>query len=368
LYYFWFVRAHPSEGRSWLERALALGGDAPATFRAKALSAAGRLAVEQGDPRRAEALIGQSLALWRGLGDLEQVAINLIGLGRALATQERFAEAAVQTAEAYELYEDLTDAAVWAAPLASVALSNLGAFAIAQGEYARAADYLTEALTRQRALGYSWGAGNTLIHSGRLALARGDMVKAAGYYREGLNHARAHDDLWIAARALVGMAAIALTWGQPERAAPLLGAAAALDEARGTSIRPSERADQDRMRGAIRAALGEAGFAAAWESGRALASDSAAIDALLPADPSTLAPLPEMALPAAVPSAAAYGLSKREREVLALLAQRYTDPEIAECLSIAPSTVSTHVKHIFVKLGAANRRDAAALAARRGLV
>jgi hypothetical protein len=38
----------------------------------------------------------------------------------------------------------------------------------------------------------------------------------------------------------------------------------------------------------------------------------------------------------------AFGLSAREREVLALLAQRRTDKEIAEALFLSPRTVMTH--------------------------
>src|SRR5918998_454261 len=38
---FWAVRGHLREGRGWLERALALGGDAPAAVRAKALRGLG---------------------------------------------------------------------------------------------------------------------------------------------------------------------------------------------------------------------------------------------------------------------------------------------------------------------------------------
>ena len=56
----------------------------------------------------------------------------------------------------------------------------------------------------------------------------------------------------------------------------------------------------------------------------------------------------------------AWGLTPREREVLALLAQRLTDAEIAEGLYISSQTASTHVKRVLAKLGVANRREAAA--------
>jgi DNA-binding CsgD family transcriptional regulator len=51
-----------------------------------------------------------------------------------------------------------------------------------------------------------------------------------------------------------------------------------------------------------------------------------------------------------------------------MLCQRFTDPEIAEALFISPFTASKHVSNVLGKLGAANRREAAALAARHGLV
>ena len=61
-------------------------------------------------------------------------------------------------------------------------------------------------------------------------------------------------------------------------------------------------------------------------------------------------------------------LTRREREVLTLLCQRLTDPEIAERLFLSLRTVNNHVAHIFDKLGVQSRRDAAALAARHALV
>jgi DNA-binding CsgD family transcriptional regulator len=66
--------------------------------------------------------------------------------------------------------------------------------------------------------------------------------------------------------------------------------------------------------------------------------------------------------------AAAFDLTHREQDVLILLAQRLTNDEIAERLYIGQSTVITHVSHVLSKLGATNRREAAAIAVRHGLI
>ena len=62
-----------------------------------------------------------------------------------------------------------------------------------------------------------------------------------------------------------------------------------------------------------------------------------------------------------------FGLTTREREVLALLAQGETNRRIADALFISESTASVHVSNIMGKLGVANRVEAAAVAVRSGL-
>ena len=58
------------------------------------------------------------------------------------------------------------------------------------------------------------------------------------------------------------------------------------------------------------------------------------------------------------------GLSDREREVLALIAEGLRNREIAERLVISEATVKTHVRHVLEKLRFRNRAEAAAFAAR----
>ena len=62
------------------------------------------------------------------------------------------------------------------------------------------------------------------------------------------------------------------------------------------------------------------------------------------------------------------GLTPRERQVIALVAQGATNRQIARQLFITEKTASVHVSNIIRKLGVGNRGEAAALAHRAGLV
>ncbi len=61
-------------------------------------------------------------------------------------------------------------------------------------------------------------------------------------------------------------------------------------------------------------------------------------------------------------------LTEREREVLALLAQRMSNKEIAQVLVISPQTVKRHAVNLYQKLQASGRREAVANAIRLGLL
>jgi DNA-binding NarL/FixJ family response regulator len=60
-------------------------------------------------------------------------------------------------------------------------------------------------------------------------------------------------------------------------------------------------------------------------------------------------------------------LTRRERQVLAMLARGADNRSIAEALSISPDTARTHIQNLLGKLGVHSRLEAAAFAVRRGL-
>ncbi|MGH2615503.1 MAG: response regulator transcription factor, partial [Thermomicrobiales bacterium] len=113
---------------------------------------------------------------------------------------------------------------------------------------------------------------------------------------------------------------------------------------------------------AIRAALGETAFTAAWTAGRALPLDEVLAEAT-----AALAAEQGAAASNHPDSARQSGLTPRELSVLRLLVEGRSDKEIAAALFVSPRTATTHVTSILGKLGVTSRTAAAAVAVRRGL-
>ena len=61
-------------------------------------------------------------------------------------------------------------------------------------------------------------------------------------------------------------------------------------------------------------------------------------------------------------------LSAREREVLALVAEGLSAPDIAASLHLSPATIKTHLQSLYEKLGVSDRAAAVARAMRQGLL
>ena len=78
------------------------------------------------------------------------------------------------------------------------------------------------------------------------------------------------------------------------------------------------------------------------------------------ADRSGAAPIPEVMIPLVA--------TKRELEILRLIAQGRSNREIAERLYLSLSTVKSHLSHTYGRLGVRRREAAAAEARRQGLL
>jgi len=186
LYLFWKRRDHWSEGREWLQRALAQSADLAATGEyVKALNAAVLLAVEQADTRRAHQLAEENLALSRKMGDADSLACALSSLSLVLWKQKDYAAARACGEEGLALFRELGDRFAVADTLHS-----LGHVAINQDDHAAAQAYLTESVSVCRELQNEIGITEALGDLGLLAYLQNDYAAARSYLEESLTRFR----------------------------------------------------------------------------------------------------------------------------------------------------------------------------------
>ncbi len=157
LRWFWWVRGHWSEGRNFLERALAASEGIAASVRAQALQAAAHLAFVQSDYNRTEVLCEESLTLYQELGDQRGIARSLYHLGRVAWVRGNTIEAHALLEKVLAIFREVDDKQYIAYSLFSLALLKSS-----QGEYARARTLYEASLAIHRKLGNKRGIAHSL--------------------------------------------------------------------------------------------------------------------------------------------------------------------------------------------------------------
>ncbi|MQA09068.1 MAG: AfsR/SARP family transcriptional regulator [Pseudonocardiaceae bacterium] len=208
--------------------------------------------------------IAEEFGLWAEvsyrLSRLGRVAVSTGDYRRATQLHERARSLAAEQANTHaELY----------------ATFGLALGARKEGRLADAEAHLKGCLETCRQLNAAHGIAWSLTELGFVAELRDDATAAIDWHAEGFAAARATGDPRTVARAVEGLAGARALAGRPDRAVQLLGTAAAARESVGTPLPPAERDDVDRIARRVRAALGEAAFAAEFDRGRALRADAA---------------------------------------------------------------------------------------------
>jgi DNA-binding NarL/FixJ family response regulator len=166
--------------------------------------------------------------------------------------------------------------------------------------------------------------------------------------------------------ALLGVAGIGTEIGQPEQGARLFGAAEAITASHRIAIFPRDRPVREHSVRALRRALGEERFTAAQEPGHSLTITQAVAEALALLE--AIASRLRQAASRATNQLADHGLTRREMDVLRLVAAGYSNREISEELFISIPTVKRHLTNILGKLELPSRSALNTYAHTRGLV
>ena len=353
--WFWEIRNLYREGLANLERALARHPDADPHDRLVGLTWAGWLSMRLLMIDRAEQYGASALPLARELDDPTYLTQNFALFGGIAAERGDIDQAKTHFEEALAVARERQ-----LDRFARSALHNLGIMAIAQRDYARAAELIAVAVDFARAahdpVHLSYSVGN-------LAMAHilaGNVAAAAPLFYEHLTLSREVD----LSPDLLGVALIADTIGQPEVATRLMGSDAAATAEIGIPAWGSElfRPIYEQYEADLRVRMGPESFETNLDAGRAMSRDKAIDEALAIVAPFVdRQPTPE---PAAT---SAFDLTPREREVLGLITQGKSNQEIADALFISLHTTKVHVRSILSKLNLDSRTAAAAFALQHDL-
>jgi len=399
---YWNIRGHAVEGADVLRALLDRPAAGRATLtRARALEAAARLLELTGGPAAAADYCQEALAIARAAGDeyltaevLHRQAAILLKQGqrgaglplieeglslarrvgeprlaagllaaRAYAMEEEgdHVGAARDTGEALRLFRQAGDRL-----LVGRLLGNLGYYELSAGDVEAARSHLAEALDIARAGNERSGLTRHTFNLGLAEYLGGSPEAAEVLFAETLDLARRTGTRSGTAYALTGLALSGDGKADPGRAARLHGAAdqAFADLGETAEALEAQLADRDRQR--LRAAMGAEAFDAEYAAGRALDPAHAA-DLARPSRPAepvgARASDPDIAVPVeTVPV-----LTPRERDVLKLVTQGMSNPDIAKRLGLSEHTVKRHLANILRKLNLPSRAAAAAWGARTEL-
>jgi non-specific serine/threonine protein kinase len=347
---YWDSAGHVNEGRERLEALLsAVTGERE--LRARALDGAGWLALRQADMAGARALLADARSLLEDTGDSAELARTLSNLAIACIFSGDLDEAREHLEESLRVGQQ-------GGAKRSVAgtLWVLGLVAYFAGALDEAEERATASLRLSEEIGDRKLAGFLEAALGVIDLERGRFAEARGRLEKGLEMSVEIGDRMNTALILEALCRLASATSAWTVALKLGGAAAAVRELAGARSIPIW---QDRVDTSIDEAsrmLGPEAASLALAQGRSLDfAGAASLAQSVAAKPSHQ-------------EASPMGLTRRELEIAAMVAQGMSNRDMANRLVIAQRTVEGHVENIRSKLGFHSRTQIAAWAVERKLV
>jgi predicted ATPase/DNA-binding CsgD family transcriptional regulator len=345
----WTLPPNLIEGRRWTDDLLSrLQPGLDPEVVARLWDTAGTVADWQADTGYAVHCMEQSLPLWRQLGRDDRIANLLLGMASTaldnLELDKALDFARESIAKAHEVGNIWNEGGG----------NNLAAtILVPLARYEEAITHFTEAYRLYELGGFLLHLRSPLHGLADCYIGLGQLGTALEYLDAALARCEWPELVSQTPSVFQGYAEVAIAVREWEIALTLSGAVAAQRRILGIPMRPHKRQAFEHIVAAASARVGRAkaerlraeGASMSVEDLRAVAERMHATDA-----------------------AETGGLSRRELDVLALLAEGGSDADIADRLFITRRTASKHVASILTKLDAANRTAAATIAIRRGLI
>ena len=314
---------------------------------AKALNLAARLAARQGDHDASRTSAKASVELARELGDPELLAWTLNGAGFVYHTAGELEAPSRMYDEALELMANSPNQRL------AIEVRNQRAWlAIEQRDFTTALEMLDGCVAYSRAAGDRAGTARFLESAANARLGLGRRDEAAADWKEALAIFGDLGDPFGMVWCLGGLSLVAAAAKDGERCLRLAAVVERLSREWSLRTLASREEQVDAATREARARLGTAKSEKVWAEGQ----DMSTADAL------------EYALGDGAPAGLvdAGPLSRREREVVQMLAAGLTNKQIAERLFIAERTAEGHVERIRNKLGVRSRTEVATWAVEHG--
>lgn len=350
--YHWISSGYLREGLTWLDRALPLGGE-PSAVRAKALWVRSFLAILLGEKDAPEQALAECRVLAEQL-DRTNVFYPKIWQCSALVAFMRG-----DLDESKQLFEQALEGHLRAGPghlhCAFDCMFQLALIALHRDD-AEAQDRVQRCLEFCDEYCAVWSKSYALWLQGVLHWRRGDPHGAVPLLRESIRLRQPVDDQTGLTFCIEVIAWCEAASGRWREAATLLGAAFSVWEHSGanTSYDSMHRFAHEQVERQVRAMLSPDAFAKSYASGAECTPEEAVALALVEGPRGETAPDTGNAQ-----DGAGSVLTRREKEVAALVAQGLTNREIANTLVVSPRTAECHVQHILVKLNFTSRAQIA---------
>ncbi|MGN6030776.1 MAG: helix-turn-helix transcriptional regulator [Thermomicrobiales bacterium] len=362
---YWLRRSMLTEGRSWAERILAHGDDLSPSQRLRALVDRSRMMTYQADPG-VSAVHAEATALARAIGDAER-ELDILA-SRIVATMIRgdYADVRGLLAEAQRI-ERANPVPVRLNAGRPQVLRILGAVAIMEeGDLDTATALVRESLIIARV---EQDEAVAMIASrvlGGIQSSQGYHAEAFGHFQQALRAYFRVGERWTSA-----VATLEIAWEvievRPALSARLFGIADHLMASIGLGPIGNRDSPPRRWRHLKGIAIEPGVWDEAYQAGFAEPLAQAVESVLVLEYPGASGRRSPQANAPSVDPAPLTALSRREREVLALIIEGRTDRDIATQLGIRYRTTTTYVASIFAKLHVTSRAGAAAMAVRYGL-
>lgn len=273
--YFWCYKDSSVEGYRWFKRVIPEADRIAAPYRARLLLGAARLAWVNGDLAQSECFYQTTLGLSQELGDELRAAWSLAGLAGISLRPEMYEQAMSLSDRAYEIFSSLDERSGIAFVLGvqGELAKNIGDFSLARQKYEAAITASQETGERFREMMMLSNLCMVAYNEGKYQDAKNLGIIVLEQYLDATVRQGIIFQLWLLAGPLARL-------DQPEKAARLIGASAALIEDMGATDHPSDLPQLAAYINFTRQQLGEAGYEAARAEGAAMTLEQAVAYAL----------------------------------------------------------------------------------------